>query len=143
MKTISYNPSTIEREWHVVDLEGVVLGRAAARIASVLRGKHKPTYTPHADCGDFVIVLNADKVKLTGNKLAQKTYHHHSGYFGGLKSITADKLLEKHPTRLIESAVKGMLPRGPLGRQMFKKLNIYVGTDHPHQAQKPQRLELK
>ena len=143
MKTVSFNPNTVDREWHIVDLEGLVLGRAAARIAAVLRGKHKPTYTPNADCGDFVVVVNAEKVKLTGNKWTQKEYHHHTGYFGGLKSIRADKLLEKHPTRIIESAVKGMLPKGPLGRRMFKKLNVYAGPEHPHQAQQPQRLEIK
>ncbi len=143
MKTVSFNPNTVDREWHIVDLEGLVLGRAAARIATVLRGKHKPTFTPNADCGDFVVVVNAEKVKLTGNKWTQKEYHHHTGYFGGLKTIRADKLLEKYPTRIIESAVKGMLPKGPLGRRMFKKLNVYAGPEHPHQAQQPQRLEIK
>lgn len=142
MKTVSFDPSQIERAWHVVDLDGVVLGRAAARIAAVLRGKHKPTFTPHADCGDFVVVVNADKVRLTGNKLANKIYYRHSGYLGGIKQATASEILAKHPERLIEAAVKGMLPKGPLGRTMFKKLKVYAGPEHPHQAQKPQALSL-
>ncbi|MGM0578986.1 MAG: 50S ribosomal protein L13 [Myxococcota bacterium] len=142
MKTVSFTPDTIEREWHLVDLEGKTLGRAAARIASILRGKHKPTYTPHADCGDFVIVVNADKIRLTGGKWAKKVYYRHTGWFGGLKEITAEKQLAKDPTALVRSAVKGMLPRGPLGRRMFKKLKVYAGGEHPHQAQLPKAFDL-
>jgi len=142
MATVSFNQNTIEREWLVVDLEGATLGRAASRVAAVLRGKHKPTFTPNADCGDFVVVINADKVKLTGNKMQDKIYYSHSGYLGGLKEMRAEEMLEKHPERLIEKAVKGMLPRGPLGRRQFKKLYVYTGTDHPHQAQKPKTLDL-
>ena len=142
MSTVSYRPETIEREWFVVDLEGQTLGRAAARIAAVLRGKHKPTYTPNADCGDYVIVINAEKIKLTANKMNDKVYHWHTGYLGGIRSITAGDLLEKEPTALIEKAVKGMLPRGPLGRSMFKKLKAYAGAEHPHTAQSPKTLDL-
>ena len=131
-----------DRKWWVVDLEGKTLGRAATRIAHVLRGKHKPTFTPHQDCGDFVVVLNADKLVLTGNKMQNKQYHHHTGYFGGLVSIPADKLLAKHPDRLVESAVWGMLPKGPLGRRIIKKLKIYSSGTHDHQAQQPQTLDL-
>lgn len=130
----------IKREWYVVDLDGKVLGRAAAQIAKVLRGKNKPIYTPSVDAGDFVIVLNADKVKLTGNKLADKMYHRHTGYPGGLRSISAGKLLEKDPEELIKKAVKGMLPRNKLGRHMLKKLKVYAGADHPHAAQQPKEM---
>lgn len=142
MKTESFNPDTIERQWHLVDLDGQTLGRAAARIAQVLRGKHRPTYTPHADCGDFVVVVNSDRVVLTGNKLTKKVYYRHTGFMGGLKEITAQKLLAKDSRLMIEKAVKGMLPRGPLGRQMFRKLKVYAGGDHPHAAQAPQPLDL-
>ena len=142
MSTVSYRPETIEREWVVVDLDGQTLGRAAARIAAILRGKHKPTYTPNADCGDYVVVINAEKIKLTANKMKDKVYHWHTGYLGGIRSITAGDLLEKEPTALIEKAVKGMLPRGPLGRSMFKKLKAYVGPEHPHTAQSPKTLDL-
>ncbi len=142
MSTVSYRGDTIEREWVVVDLDGQTLGRAAARIASVLRGKHKPTYTPNADCGDYVVVINAEKVKLTANKLEDKVYHWHTGYFGGIRSITARELLAKDPTALIVKAVKGMLPRGPLGRSMFEKFKAYAGPDHPHAAQAPKSLDL-
>ena len=142
MATVSFNQNTIEREWLVVDLEGATLGRAASRVAAVLRGKHKPTFTPNADCGDFVVVINADKVKLTGNKMQDKIYYSHSGYLGGLKEMRAEEMLEKHPERLIEKAIKGMLPRGPLGRRQFKKLFVYVGADHPHEAQQPKTLDL-
>ncbi|MDP6945150.1 MAG: 50S ribosomal protein L13 [Myxococcota bacterium] len=142
MSTVSYRPDTIEREWIVVDLDGLVLGRAAARIAAILRGKHKPTYTPNADCGDYVVVINAEKIKLTANKLADKVYHWHTGYLGGIRSITAGELLEKDPTALIDKAVKGMLPRGPLGRGMFKKFKAYAGPEHPHTAQSPKTLDL-
>ena len=142
MQTVSFNADTVQREWHVVDVAGLPLGRIAARIALVLRGKHKPTYTPHADCGDYVVVVNAGDIKLSGRKIEKKLYHRHSGYFGGLKTATANELLERHPTRLVEFAVKGMLPRGPLGRRMFKKLKVYAGGDHPHAAQNPNTLEL-
>lgn len=142
MKTESFNPDTIERQWHLVDLDGQTLGRAAARIAQVLRGKHKPTYTPNADCGDFVVVVNADRVVLTGNKLDKKVYYRHSGYMGGLRSSTASELLAKDSRLVIEKAVKGMLPRGPLGRHMFKKMKVYAGAEHPHAAQKPAPLDL-
>jgi large subunit ribosomal protein L13 len=142
MATVSFNQNTIEREWLVVDLEGATLGRAASRVAAVLRGKHKPTFTPNADCGDFVVVINAEKVNLTGKKMQDKIYYSHSGYLGGLKEMRAEEMLEKHPERLIEKAVKGMLPRGPLGRRQFKKLFVYTGADHPHQAQQPKTLDL-
>jgi large subunit ribosomal protein L13 len=129
-----------QRGWFVVDLEGKVLGRAATAIATVLRGKHKPTYTPNVDSGDFVVVINAGKVKLTGNKLQNKPYRHHTGYIGGLKETTADKLLAKHPDRVIRRAVWGMLPKGKLGRAMIKKLKIYGGSEHNHAAQQPREL---
>lgn len=131
-----------QREWYVIDLDGVVLGRAAARIASVLRGKHKPTFTPNTDCGDFVIVLNAGRVKLTGNKLKQKMYRHHTGYIGHLRERTAEKMLADKPEEAIRRAVWGMLPSGALGRQMMKKLKINNGSEHEHVAQKPRELSL-
>ena len=131
----------LQKDWYVVDLEDKVLGRTATEIAKVLRGKHKAIYTPSVDTGDFVIVLNAEKVRLTGNKLSQKMYHRHSGYTGGLTSISAGKMLEKTPEELIRKAVKGMLPKNKLGRQMFKKLKVYCGADHPHQAQQPKELQ--
>lgn len=140
MKTEVAKESDIKRNWFVVDLDGQVLGRVATHIASVLRGKHKPIYTPSVDTGDFVIVLNADKVRLTGNKLADKTYYRHTGHPGGLKSITAEKLLATKPEEVIRKAVKGMLPKNKLGRQMFRKLKVYAGTDHPHAAQQPKTL---
>ena len=133
---------TIPRDWFVVDAEGQTLGRLATRIATVLRGRHKAVYTPHVDVGDFVVVINAEKIKLTANKMKDKVYHWHTGYLGGIRSITAGDLLEKEPTALIEKAVKGMLPRGPLGRSMFKKLKAYVGPEHPHTAQSPKTLDL-
>ena len=142
MTTVSFNPETIDREWIVVDVEGKALGRAASRIASILRGKHKPQFTPNADCGDFVVVVNADKIRLTGRKLDQKIYYRHSGYFGGLKETTASEMLEDKPSRMMELAVKGMLPKGPLGRAMARKLHVYAGPDHPHQAQQPKILDL-
>jgi large subunit ribosomal protein L13 len=132
----------LQKDWYVVDLEDKVLGRTATEIAKVLRGKHKAIYTPSVDTGDFVIVLNAEKVRLTGNKLSQKMYHRHSGYTGGLTSISAGKMLEKTPEELIRKAVKGMLPKNKLGRQMFKKLKVYCGADHPHQAQQPKELQV-
>jgi large subunit ribosomal protein L13 len=140
MSTQVAKPSDIQKNWYVVDLDGKVLGRAAAEIARVLRGKHKPIYTPSVDTGDFVIVLNASKVRLTGNKMADKVYHRHTGYPGGLKSISAGKLLDKKPEMLIEKAVKGMLPKNKLGRKMFKKLKVYAGPEHPHAAQQPKEL---
>lgn len=141
MSTEVAKEQDIIRDWFVVDLEDVVLGRAATEIARVLRGKHKPIYTPSVDTGDFVIVLNADKIRLTGNKLADKMYYHHSGYPGGIKEISAEKLLEKKPEMLVQAAVRGMLPKNKLGRKMFSKLKVYAGGDHPHAAQKPQELK--
>lgn len=140
--TVSARSAEVERNWFVVDASGKVLGRVATEVASILRGKHKRSFTPHVDTGDFVIVVNAAQVRLTGRKLEQKQYYRHSGYSGGLRSVTAGRLLETHPERVVEAAVKGMLPRGPLGRKMFKKLKVYAGPDHPHQAQKPERLEI-
>ena len=142
MRTISARACDIKREWLVFDAEGQTLGRASARIASILRGKHKPTYTPHVDTGDFVVIINAEKVNLTGNKASAKMYYHHSGYFGGIKSISAEKLLEKRPEDLFRIAIKGMLPKNPLGRKMFKKLKVYSGNAHPHGAQNPETLTL-
>ena len=140
MSTQAAKKIEVQKNWFVIDLEDQVLGRAAARIAHVLRGKHKAIYTPHVDTGDFVIVLNADKVRLTGNKLADKKYYRHTGYPGGIREITAGKLLEKRPEDVIKKAVKGMLPKNRLGRQMFKKLKVYAGSDHPHAAQQPKPL---
>jgi len=135
-------PDSVQRNWYVVDATDKTLGRMATEIARVLRGKNKPEYTPHVDVGDFVIVVNAEKVKVTGRKLDQKFYYRYSGYPGGMKSITLRRQLEIHPDRVINTAVKGMLPRGPLGRQMFRKLKVYAGPEHPHQAQQPEPLEL-
>ncbi len=140
MKTYMPNPTEVERKWYVVDAEGQTLGRLSSQIASVLRGKNKPIYTPHADCGDYVIVVNAEKVKVTGKKLEQKIYYHHSDYVGGMKETDLKTMLEKHPERVVEHAVKGMLPKGPLGRAMYKKLFVYTGADHKHEAQKPEKL---
>jgi large subunit ribosomal protein L13 len=142
MKTFVPKLKEITRDWHVVDAEGQVLGRLASRIASILMGKEKPTYTRFLDCGDFVIVVNAEKVRLTGKKLSNKLYYRHSGYPGGLKQMNAAEVLRKHPERLIRSAVKGMLPKNKLGRKMLLKLKIYAGGDHPHQAQQPTTLSL-
>jgi large subunit ribosomal protein L13 len=142
MKTISANPATVKRDWFVVDAEGKTLGRMAAEIASRLRGKHKPEYTPHVDTGDYIVVINAEKVHVTGRKATDKMYYHHTGYIGGIKSISFNKLVEKAPERTIEIAVKGMLPKGPLGRAMFKKLKVYAGAEHPHTAQQPQELNI-
>jgi large subunit ribosomal protein L13 len=141
-KTLSANAATVEKQWVVIDAEGHVLGRVATRIASMLRGKHKPSYTPHVDCGDNVIVINAEKVRLTGDKMAQKTYVRHTGYPGGQRVVIAKEMLNKHPERLIESAVKGMLPKNKLGRALYRNLRVYVGTEHPHEAQNPKTLEL-
>ena len=143
MQTYMANPDKIERKWYVVDAEGCTLGRLASGVASVLRGKNKPQFTPHVDTGDYVIVVNAEKVAVTGKKLTQKLYHHHTGYIGGLKTVRLDKMLETHPERVIEHAVKGMLPKNALGRKMFGKLHVYAGAEHPHAAQKPEVLELK
>jgi large subunit ribosomal protein L13 len=140
--TYSAKPSDNKGNWLVVDARDVVLGRLASEVAARLRGKHNPLYTPHVDCGDFVIVINADKVRLTGRKSQQKMYHRHSGYIGGLKSITAEKLLQKRPEDLIRFAVKGMLPKNRLGRKMYRKLKVYSGSEHPHEAQQPKPLEL-
>ncbi|MCK8826207.1 50S ribosomal protein L13 [Natroniella acetigena] len=142
MSTYMAKPEEIDREWHIVDLKGKTLGRAASEIAKVLRGKHKPIYTPHVDTGDYVIVINAEQVHLTGNKLEQKLYHKHSRYPGGLKSTPYGELLKKKPELVIEHAVKGMLPKNRLGRKMLKKLKVYAGTEHPHQAQQPKELEI-
>jgi large subunit ribosomal protein L13 len=140
--TFMANPQNVERKWYVVDAEGQTLGRLAAKVAAILRGKHKPTFTPHVDCGDFVIIVNADKIQLTGKKLHQKVYRRFSGYPGGLKETTAKEMLAKHPTRPLELAIKGMLPHNRLGRAMFRKLKVYAGPEHPHAAQKPEKLEL-
>ncbi len=142
MKTISAKPETVKRDWYIIDAEGKTLGRMAAEIAHRLRGKHKPEYTPHVDTGDYIVVINAEKVRVTGNKATDKMYHRHTGYPGGLKSMTFDKLIQKAPERVIQSAVKGMLPKGPLGRAMFKKMKVYAGDVHPHTAQQPQALSL-
>ena len=140
MKTFMASPATIERKWYVVDADGKTLGRLASEVAKVLRGKNKPTFTPHIDTGDYVIVVNAEKIKVTGKKLDQKIYYHHSDYVGGMKETTLKKMLAKHPERVIEFAVKGMLPKGPLGRSMIRKLHVYAGPDHEQQAQKPVEL---
>lgn len=140
--TFMANASNIERKWYVVDAEGQTLGRLAAEVAKVLRGKHKPTFTPHVDTGDYVIVVNAAKVKLTGKKLIQKTYFRHSGYPGGSSFTQAGHMLEKRPERVVEMAVRGMLPKNKLGEQMYRKLNVYAGAKHPHQAQQPEELKL-
>ncbi len=142
MRTFTAKQEKIEREWYVVDAQGQTLGRLAARIAPILKGKHKPTYTPHLDCGDFVIVLNADKVRVTGRKLDQKFYHRHSGYPGGLTSISLRDQLATHPERVLQAAVRGMLPKNKLGRRMMKKLKVYSGDSHPHEAQQPKPLAL-
>jgi len=142
MKTYHTPVKEIERKWYVVDAEGKVLGRLASEIATRLRGKHKPNYSPHMDVGDFIVVVNAEKVKLTGNKLEDKMYYHHSGYIGGLKEKTAKELLEKKPEELLKTAVKGMLTKNTLGRQQFSKLKVYAGSDHPHAAQQPEQLDI-
>lgn len=143
MKTYMAKPERVERKWYVVDAKGKTLGRLASEIAKILRGKHKPTFTPHIDSGDFVIVVNAAEVALSGNKLSDKIYYRHSGYPGGLKQITAGQLREKRPERMIELAVKGMLPKGSLGRQQLKKLKVYAGSEHAHVAQQPTPLDIQ
>ncbi|MEL6670664.1 MAG: 50S ribosomal protein L13 [Bacteroidota bacterium] len=142
-KTLSANASTVEKKWLVVDVAGKNLGRAATQIATLLRGKHKPSFTPHVDCGDNVIVLNADKIHLTGNKWDDKVYLRHTGYPGGQRSATARELMAKNPIRLVENAVRGMLPKGTLGRQLYRNMKVYAGTEHPHEAQEPQVFELQ
>ena len=143
MKTYSATPKDVDRKWYVVDADGVVLGRLASIGAGRLRGKHKPIYTPHIDCGDHVVVINADKVQLTGNKLADKTYYRHTGYPGGIKSTTAGRILaSKHPERVVEKAIQRMIPKGPLGRQCLRKLRVYAGPEHPHEAQQPEALDV-
>ena len=140
MNSFMANPAKVERKWYVVDATGYTLGRLASEVAKVLRGKNKPIYTPHMDCGDYVVIVNADKVKVTGKKLDQKIYYHHSDYVGGMKETTLREMLAKKPEKVVELAVKGMLPKGPLGREMFTKLHVYAGAEHPHTAQKPEVL---
>ena len=142
MTTVFAHPEKVRRDWFVVDASGKTLGRLATQLAFRLRGKHKPQYTPHVDTGDHIIVINADKIHVTGNKLTDKVYYWHTGAIGGIKSRTLDKMLEQHPERVIELAVKGMLPKNPLGRAMFKKLHVFAGDKHPHAAQQPKPLEL-
>jgi large subunit ribosomal protein L13 len=142
MKTIFVKPKDLERKWFVIDVEGKSLGRAAARIASIVRGKEKAVFAPHQETGDFVVVINADKIVVTGRKAEQKLYRHHSGYPGGLKTVNYEKLAERHPCSPLELAIKGMLPKGPLGRKLLKNVKIYTGAAHPHTAQNPQVLEL-
>jgi len=142
MNTFSAKPAEVRRDWFVVDATGKTLGRLSTEIARRLRGKHKPEYTPHVDTGDYIVVVNAEKIRVTGNKLQDKIYYHHTGYIGNLKSISLEKLLDKAPERVIEKSVKGMLPRGPLGRQMFSKLKVFAGPEHSHAAQQPIPLEV-
>ena len=142
MKTFSAKAEEINREWFLIDAEGKTLGRMASEIALRLRGKHKPEFTPHVDTGDYIVVVNAEKLHVTGNKMNDKMYHHHTGYVGNLKSIALKDLLAKHPERVIEKAVKGMLPKNSLGRQMYRKLKVYSGSEHPHAAQEPKALEI-
>jgi large subunit ribosomal protein L13 len=142
MKTYSAKAESVERDWYIVDAADKTLGRLATEVASRLRGKHKPEYTPHVDTGDYIVVINAEKVAVTGNKASKKIYYSHTEYPGGIKDISFEKLIEKAPERVLQSAVKGMLPKGPLGREMFRKLKIYVGSEHPHTAQQPKTLEL-
>ncbi|VAW84094.1 LSU ribosomal protein L13p (L13Ae) [hydrothermal vent metagenome] len=142
MKTFSATPETIKRDWFVVDASDKTLGRLATEIARRLRGKHKPEYTPHMDVGDYIVVVNAEKIHASGNKMRDKIYYHHTGFPGGLKSISLGKLLQEAPERVIEAAVKGMLPKGPLGREMYRKLKVYAGPEHTHAAQQPQPLDI-
>lgn len=143
MKTFSAKAHEVKRDWYIIDANEKVLGRLASEIALRLRGKHKAEYTPHVDTGDYIIVTNADKVRVTGRKFKRKIYYRHTGYVGGIKEISFDKLQDKHPERVIEIAVKGMLPKNPLGREMYRKLKIYTGTEHPHSAQQPKILEIE
>ena len=142
MRTFSAKPNEVQRDWYVVDAQGRTLGRLATEVARRLRGKHKPEYTPHVDTGDYIVIINAEKIRVTGNKLKDKTYYRHTGYVGNLKSESLENLLKRAPERVLELAVKGMLPRNPLGRQMFKKLKVVQGENHPHQAQQPLPLDL-
>ncbi|MCL2069858.1 MAG: 50S ribosomal protein L13 [Treponema sp.] len=142
MKTVFVKPADVERKWFLIDAEGKILGRVAARIASILRGKEKPVFAPHQELGDYVVVVNAEKIAISGNKAQQKLYHRHTGYPGGLKTVNFNKLKEKHPTSPLEFAVKGMLPKGPLGRKLLKNVKIYSGSEHPHAAQNLQKIEL-
>ncbi|MGM0535935.1 MAG: 50S ribosomal protein L13 [Pseudomonadota bacterium] len=142
MKTFTAKPQSVQRDWFVVDAADKTLGRLATEIARRLRGKHKPEYTPHVDTGDYIVVINAEKVRVTGNKASDKTYYRHTGYPGGLRSMNFEKMIAHAPERVIESAVKGMLPKGPLGRAMYSKLKVYAGTEHPHAAQQPQALNI-
>ncbi len=141
-KTYATTPAVIERRWWVIDAQGMTLGRLASKIAPILRGTHKPYFTPHLDTGDYVIIVNADKIHVTGKRLDQKIYYRHSGYPGGLKQMTLREMMKRFPTRALRLAIKGMLPKGVLGRQMYRKLKIYAGGEHPHQAQQPQALEI-
>lgn len=142
MKTFTAKPETVQRDWYIVDAEGKTLGRLATEIARRLRGKHKPEYTPHVDTGDYIVVINAEKVAVTGRKASDKMYYSHTGFPGGIKEISFEKLIDRKPEKVIETAVKGMLPRGPLGRAMFRKLKVYAGTEHKHTAQQPQVLDI-
>ena len=142
MKTYLEKPAAVQRKWYLIDAEGKTLGRLAARVATVLRGKHKPTFTPHVDTGDHIVIINAEKIRLTGDKMATKTYSRHSGCPGGLKTLTAQHIHDRKPTQLLTRAIQGMLPKTPLGKHMAKKLRVYAGTAHPHQAQQPQTLSL-
>ena len=142
MKTFTAKPETVKRDWYVVDAAGQTLGRLATEIASRLRGKHKPEYTPHVDAGDYIVVINAEQVRVTGKKTSDKIYYSHTGFPGGIKEISFEKLIAKAPERVIENAVKGMLPNNPLGRAMYRKLKVYAGTEHPHTAQQPQELKI-
>ena len=143
MKTYYAKPGEVEKEWLLIDATDVVLGRLASKAATILKGKHKPQYTPHVDCGDYVVVINADKIRITAAKAAAKTYYRHSGYVGGLKSETFEEAMAKHPERIVERAVKGMLPKNTLGRAMGKKLKVYAGPEHPHMAQNPREIKLE
>lgn len=143
MKSYMQKKETVERKWYVIDATDATLGRLASKVAHILRGKNKATYTPHIDCGDYVIIINAEKVKLTGNKLEDKIYYNHSGYPGGLRERTAKTMVEKYPVEMVERAVKGMLPKNRLGRQIYRQLFVYAGSEHKHEAQKPERLEVK
>ena len=142
MKTFSAKPAEVKRDWYVVDANGRTLGRLATQIATRLKGKHKPEYTPHVDTGDYIVVVNAEKIRVTGNKMKDKMYHRYTGYIGNLKSVPLEKMLAEHPERVIEKSVKGMLPRGPLGRQMLSKLRVFAGPEHKHAAQQPIPLEV-
>jgi len=142
MKTFSAKPAEVRRDWYVVDATNKTLGRLSTELAHRLRGKHKPEYTPHVDTGDYIVVVNCEKIRVTGNKMKDKIYHHHTGYIGNLKSVPLEKMLDEHPERVLEHSVKGMLPRGPLGRQMFSKLRVFAGPEHTHAAQQPIPLEV-